>query len=165
MLFSKFLVFPCVVVWLAALLPSAVGKPAPEPTPSVILITGCSTGIGKAAALKFAANDKYVVYATMRTLSDFKFYDPETLSLEEYEKKSDDEKELLKNQFMAKYPGLKLARLDVTQQADVDQVVADVVAEHGQCYCCCILSVLLSVLLRFLLPLLSTARPHRCASE
>lgn len=34
--------------------------------PYVVLITGCSSGIGRASALRFANNSKFRVYATMR---------------------------------------------------------------------------------------------------
>jgi NAD(P)-dependent dehydrogenase (short-subunit alcohol dehydrogenase family) len=47
---------------------------------TVILITGCSTGIGKFTALEFASKSKFTVWATMRDTS--KWDQPPRLELE-----------------------------------------------------------------------------------
>jgi len=47
---------------------------------SIVLITGCSTGIGKATALKFASNPKYKVWATMRSIESFQYFDSKTVT-------------------------------------------------------------------------------------
>ena len=119
-----------VALVLCAVSPGALGaEPAEQ---SVVLITGCSSGIGKATALKFASNPKYIVVATMRSLTHFKYFDPETITAEDFEAKPADERAVLKQQFLAKYPHLKLSQLDVTQQSDVDRVVAEVAEEFGE---------------------------------
>jgi NAD(P)-dependent dehydrogenase (short-subunit alcohol dehydrogenase family) len=76
---------------------------------TVSVITGCSTGIGYAAALRLAA-DGHRVVATMR--------DPSACDLE----------------VVAKEQGLDLETraLDVTDGAAVEQLVADVLSAHGQ---------------------------------
>jgi hypothetical protein len=53
---------------------------AAEVAQTVVLITGCSTGIGRATALKFAANPAYKVWATMRRPNSFQYYDTSTVS-------------------------------------------------------------------------------------
>ena len=75
--------------------------------PKTVLITGCSSGIGRAAALSFLEED-WRVYATARNPADI-----ETLG----------EK------------GCELATLDVTEQDDVDRVVDRIVEEEGHITC------------------------------
>ncbi|SFR37507.1 SDR family oxidoreductase [Halogeometricum limi] len=75
--------------------------------PKTVLITGCSSGIGRAAALAFREED-WRVYATARNPADI-----ETLG----------EK------------GCELATLDVTDQSDVDRVVDRIVEEEGHLTC------------------------------
>ena len=45
------------------------GKWVDDVLPTTVLLTGCSSGIGKAAALEFAKNPKFKVWATMRNTS------------------------------------------------------------------------------------------------
>ncbi|RLM59722.1 SDR family NAD(P)-dependent oxidoreductase [Halobellus sp. Atlit-31R] len=75
--------------------------------PKTVLITGCSSGIGRAAALAFLEED-WCVYATARNPADI-----ETLG----------EK------------GCNIATLDVTDQDDVDRVVDRIVEEEGHVSC------------------------------
>ncbi|WP_144902594.1 SDR family oxidoreductase [Halobellus captivus] len=75
--------------------------------PKTVLITGCSSGIGRAAALAFLEED-WCVYATARNPADI-----ETLG----------EK------------GCRIATLDVTDGDDVDRVVDRIVDEEGHLTC------------------------------
>lgn len=75
--------------------------------PDTVLITGCSSGIGRATARAFLAED-WKVYATARNPADI-----ETLGDE----------------------GCELATLDVTDQGDVDRVVDRIVEEDGHIQC------------------------------
>lgn len=69
----------------------------------VVLITGCSTGIGRALALRFKKND-FVVYATARRLEDI-----------------DD----------LKRNGIKTEKLDVNNSEDIKRVVDYIQKEDG----------------------------------
>jgi NAD(P)-dependent dehydrogenase (short-subunit alcohol dehydrogenase family) len=75
--------------------------------PDTVLITGCSSGIGRATAKAFLDED-WVVYATARNPADI-----ETLGEQ----------------------GCELATLDVTDQGDVDRVVDRIVDEEGKIDC------------------------------
>jgi NAD(P)-dependent dehydrogenase (short-subunit alcohol dehydrogenase family) len=75
--------------------------------PDTVLITGCSSGIGRATAHAFLEED-WVVYATARNPADI-----ETLG----------------------EAGCELATLDVTDQGDVDRVVDRIVDEEGTVDC------------------------------
>ena len=75
--------------------------------PETVLITGCSSGIGRAAAQAFLDED-WIVYATARNPADI-----ETLG----------------------EAGCELATLDVTDQGDVDRVVDRIVDEEGKLDC------------------------------
>lgn len=72
-----------------------------------VLITGCSTGIGRATARSFLADD-WTVYATARS--------PDSLS-------------------DLAAAGATTLRLDVTEQADVDRVVETVLEQSGRLDC------------------------------
>ena len=72
-----------------------------------VLITGCSSGIGRAAALAFV-EEEWTVYATARNPADIE-------SLGD--------------------AGCTLATLDVTKQADIDRVVDRILDEHGTIDC------------------------------
>jgi NAD(P)-dependent dehydrogenase (short-subunit alcohol dehydrogenase family) len=64
------LIIPWLFLWLSALPPLLCGGIPREEPPLVVLITGCSTGIGKSIALEFANKpQKYKVWATMRTVA------------------------------------------------------------------------------------------------
>ena len=76
--------------------------------PNTVLITGCSSGIGRATALEFLDED-WVVYATARNPADV-----ETLG----------EKQ-----------GCRIATLDVTDGDDVDRVVERIIEEEGHISC------------------------------
>ncbi|MFD1684253.1 SDR family oxidoreductase [Halobellus litoreus] len=75
--------------------------------PKTVLITGCSSGIGRATALAFLEED-WSVYATARNPADI-----ETLG----------EK------------GCRIATLDVTDGDDVDRVVDRIIEEEGHISC------------------------------
>ncbi|WP_117592186.1 SDR family oxidoreductase [Haloprofundus halophilus] len=75
--------------------------------PETVLITGCSSGIGRATARAFLAED-WVVYATARNPADIQQLGEE---------------------------GCELATLDVTDQGDVDRVVDRIVDEQGAIHC------------------------------
>ncbi|MBB6646477.1 SDR family NAD(P)-dependent oxidoreductase [Halobellus ruber] len=75
--------------------------------PKTVLITGCSSGIGRATALAFLEED-WVVYATARNPADI-----ETLG----------------------EAGCRIATLDVTDPDDVGRVVERVVDEEGHLSC------------------------------
>ena len=75
--------------------------------PKTVLITGCSSGIGRATALAFLEED-WAVYATARNPADI-----ETLG----------EK------------GCRIATLDVTDPDDVDRVVDRIIDEEGHLSC------------------------------
>ncbi|UVE48920.1 SDR family oxidoreductase [Haloferax larsenii] len=72
-----------------------------------VLITGCSSGIGRAAALEFL-DEEWEVYATARNPADI-----ETLGER----------------------GATIATLDVTDQSDVDRVVDRIIDEQGRLDC------------------------------
>jgi NAD(P)-dependent dehydrogenase (short-subunit alcohol dehydrogenase family) len=76
--------------------------------PNTVLITGCSSGIGRATALEFLAED-WVVYATARNPADI--------------------------QTLGDRDGCQIAKLDVTEQDDVDRVVDRIVEEEGHIDC------------------------------
>ena len=75
--------------------------------PETVLITGCSSGIGRATALSFLAED-WVVYATARNPADI-----ETLGER----------------------GCRIATLDVTDPDDVERVVDRIIDEEGHLSC------------------------------
>jgi len=75
--------------------------------PKTVLITGCSSGIGRATALAFLEED-WVVYATARNPADIE-------ALGE--------------------AGCRIATLDVTDPDDVDRVVERIIDEEGHLSC------------------------------
>ena len=75
--------------------------------PKTVLITGCSSGIGRATALAFA-DEGWTVYATARDPADI-----ETLA----------------------DAGCETAALDVTDEADIDRVVNRILDEEGVISC------------------------------
>ena len=80
---------------------------SPQPrasSPAPILITGCSSGIGRATALKCAASGRWIVYATARRV------------------------EALSDLASA---GCRTMALDVTSETSMREAVAAIEAEHG----------------------------------
>jgi NAD(P)-dependent dehydrogenase (short-subunit alcohol dehydrogenase family) len=75
--------------------------------PKTVLITGCSSGIGRAAALEFL-EEEWCVYATARNPADI-----ETLG----------------------DAGCRIATLDVTDPDDIERVVERIVEEEGHLSC------------------------------
>ncbi|WP_253736301.1 SDR family oxidoreductase [Halohasta salina] len=75
--------------------------------PKTVLITGCSSGIGRATALAFA-DEGWTVYATARDPADIE-------TLED--------------------AGCRTDRLDVTEQDDIDRVVDRILDEEGAIGC------------------------------
>ena len=75
--------------------------------PDTVLITGCSSGVGRAAALAFLDED-WRVYATARNPADVQTLDER---------------------------GCEIATLDVTDEGDVERVVGRVVDEAGGIDC------------------------------
>jgi NAD(P)-dependent dehydrogenase (short-subunit alcohol dehydrogenase family) len=75
--------------------------------PKTVLITGCSSGIGRATALAFL-DEEWEVYATARNPADI-----ETLGER----------------------GCDISTLDVTDDGDVDRVVTRVIDDHGRIDC------------------------------
>jgi NAD(P)-dependent dehydrogenase (short-subunit alcohol dehydrogenase family) len=75
--------------------------------PKTVLITGCSSGIGRAAALAFL-DEEWEVYATARNPADI-----ETLGER----------------------GCDISTLDVTDDGDVERVVSRIVDDHGRIDC------------------------------
>jgi NADP-dependent 3-hydroxy acid dehydrogenase YdfG len=71
----------------------------------VIVITGCSTGIGKSAAEELAKNDNFVVWATMRDT---------------------------KKSTLPSLPNLKLGNLDVTSEESVNHLIDKITQEEGK---------------------------------
>ena len=80
----------------------------------VVLITGCSTGIGLATAASFAKDPekRFKVYATMRNLG-------------KKEALETDGKEVLGST-------LFIAKLDVTSEEEINKVVDDILAKEGK---------------------------------
>ena len=80
----------------------------------VVLITGCSTGIGLATAVSFAKDPKkrFRVYATMRNLG-------------KKEALETDGKEVLGST-------LFIEKLDVTSEEEINKVVDDILAKEGK---------------------------------
>ncbi|MFB6131573.1 MAG: SDR family oxidoreductase [Salinigranum sp.] len=76
--------------------------------PNTVLITGCSSGIGRATALGFLEED-WVVYATARNPADI--------------------------QTLGERQGCRIAKLDVTDDEDVSRVVDRIVEEEGHITC------------------------------
>ena len=75
--------------------------------PKTVLITGCSSGLGRATALAFL-DEEWEVYATARNPADI-----ETLGDR----------------------GCDISTLDVTDDGDVERVVSRIVDEHGRIDC------------------------------
>ena len=73
--------------------------------PVVVLVTGSSTGIGKSTALEFAADDRFKVWATMRSTAKWDI--PEKSNL-------------------------IVAEMDVTSDASVEALVERIVAQEGR---------------------------------
>eukprot|EP01038_Epipyxis_sp_PR26KG_P011326 gene11326-15190_t len=73
-------------------------------TQLVVLVTGCSSGIGKQAALDFAKDERFKVWATMRDVSAWD---------------------------LPPIDGLSITAMDVTDSDSVDTAVAEIIASEG----------------------------------
>jgi NAD(P)-dependent dehydrogenase (short-subunit alcohol dehydrogenase family) len=80
----------------------------PGVQPKTVLVTGCSSGIGRATALAFLEED-WTVYATARNPADI--------------------------QTLGDRERCRIAKLDVTEQDDVDRVVDRILDEEGHIDC------------------------------
>lgn len=78
---------------------------ATAPNPTVVLITGCSSGIGQSAAVEFSKHSHYKVWATMRDIA--------------------------KSKLPSDLPNLIVLPLDVTQEDSVGEAVAHILKEDG----------------------------------
>lgn len=87
-----------------------LGLILPSQAKEVVLITGCSSGIGKAAAIAFAEHGDFIVYATMRSTSQWKA-DELPASLSET---------------------LHIRQLDVTSPESIRAVVDEVLTVEGR---------------------------------
>jgi NAD(P)-dependent dehydrogenase (short-subunit alcohol dehydrogenase family) len=83
---------------------SAARRLKPKP-PVVVLVTGCSSGIGKSTALEFAADKRFKVWATMR-------------SPEKWQESTAD--------------NMVVAAMDVTSDESVSSLVARIIKEDGR---------------------------------
>ena len=77
--------------------------------PQVVLITGCSSGLGKLTA-ETLANQGYIVYAGIRKPEDIKD---------------------LKSVWKTKYPTLYPAKLDITSDGDCKRVIKKIITDQG----------------------------------
>ena len=69
-LFISLLLSLCCYIAISKKSPRRPGNTQIEKKPPlVVLITGCSSGIGKSTAIEFSKSDKYIVWATMRSTS------------------------------------------------------------------------------------------------
>eukprot|EP01040_Poterioochromonas_malhamensis_P006748 gene6748-7271_t len=74
--------------------------------PVVVLITGCSTGIGKTAAEELSKDESYKIWATMRDTS--------------------------KSTLPTDRANLKVGALDVTSESSIEALVQQIIAEDGK---------------------------------
>jgi NADP-dependent 3-hydroxy acid dehydrogenase YdfG len=72
MMFNFLLITVCVLLLHSAVAKVVNGKWVVEELPTTVLITGCSSGIGRSTALEFAKDPKFKVFATMRDTSAWK---------------------------------------------------------------------------------------------
>ena len=107
-------------------------------TPIVVLITGCSSGIGKSAALEFAADERFKVWATMRSFDKWDFTtlggrrDGDTASKNE-DAGDDTGAGDGDGGSRSKYKNnLVVAEMDVTSEESVQALVQKVIAEDGR---------------------------------
>ena len=102
------------ILFTAMMLLSAVksshGEDAASP-PIVVLITGCSSGIGKAAALAFATSSDhtFIVYATMRNPSKWQLDKEDPLSSR-----------------------IVIRHMDVVSESSIDTLVDEIIQTHGK---------------------------------
>lgn len=76
-----------------------------KPAPVVVLVTGSSSGIGRSTALEFAADDKFKVWATMRSTDKWD---------------------------MPAKSNLVVAEMDVTSDESVSALVSRIIVEDGR---------------------------------
>ena len=98
-------IIPLLLSFVATLWVVASRKVLKRTKPVVVLVTGSSTGIGKSTALEFAADEKFKVWATMRSTA--KWDEPEKANL-------------------------KIAEMDVTSDESVQALVDRIIAEEGR---------------------------------
>jgi hypothetical protein len=76
--------------------------PGTKRNPIIVLVTGANSGIGKAAVLQFATDNRFRVYASMRSINKWTEGDKDNIIIEECDVTSSSSVENLFNKIMSK---------------------------------------------------------------